>query len=273
MEFVIGFVIALAISLTGVGAGTMTTPLLILLLRVPPATAVGTALAFGAIVKVASIPLYAVRRQVNLRILGLLLAGGIPGVIFGALLLNKMKHSAYNGVLYVALGTLIVASALFQFYRVFRPKPKSSQRDRSRLLPWFALPIGAEVGFSSAGAGALGSLLLLGFTPLAAAEVVCTDLCFGLGVSFVGSVIQIAAGNYDASLLWKLLIGGLLGALTGSLLAGRIAPRPLRVCLLLALIILGFQLAASGSAPLRQVNARGAGVQKKSLDLPRHSIR
>jgi uncharacterized protein len=189
---------------------------------------------------------------VNLRILLLLLAGGIPGVIFGALLLNRLKHSAYNGVLYAALGTLIVASALFHLYRVFRPKPQPSNHDRSRLLPWFALPIGAEVGFSSAGAGALGSLLLLGLTPLAAAEVVGTDLCFGLGLSFVGGIIQIGAGNYDPALLWKLVVGGLIGAFTGSLLAGRIAPRPLRVGLLLALVILGCQLAAYGSAPIPQ---------------------
>jgi uncharacterized protein len=181
MEFLLGFVIALAISLTGVGAGSMTTPLLILLLGVSPATAVGTALTFGAIVKTASIPLYAVRRQVNLRILWLLLAGGLPGVITGALLLIRLKHSTTNGVLYMALGTLIVATALYHLYRVFRPKPQPSTHDRSRLLPWFAVPIGAEVGFSSAGAGALGSLLLLGFTPLTAAEVVGTDLCFGLG--------------------------------------------------------------------------------------------
>ena len=249
MEFVLGFIIALAISLTGVGAGSMTTPLLIVFLGVSPATAVGTALTFGAIVKIASVPLYAVRRQVNLRILWLLLAGGIPGVICGALLLNRVKHSAYNGVLYVTLGTLIVATALFHLYRVFRPKPQPSNHDRSRLLPWFALPIGAEVGFSSAGAGALGSLLLLGFTPLSAAEVVGTDLCFGLGLSLVGGFIQIGAGNYDPALLVKLVIGGLIGALTGSLLAGRIAQRPLRVGLLLALVILGCQLAAYGSAP------------------------
>jgi uncharacterized membrane protein YfcA len=59
VEFALGFVIALAISLTGVGAGSMTTPLLILLLGVSPTTAVGTALSFGAIVKLASVPFYA----------------------------------------------------------------------------------------------------------------------------------------------------------------------------------------------------------------------
>lgn len=242
MEFLLGFVIALAISLTGVGAGSMTTPLLILLLGISPATAVGTALTFGGIVKLASVPLYAIRRQVNLRILSLLLIGGIPGVIAGGLLLDRVRNTASTGVLYIALGTLIVATALFHLYRVFRPKPEASARDRSRLLPWFALPIGAEVGFSSAGAGALGSLLLLGFTPLTAAEVVGTDLCFGLGLSLAGSFIQIGAGNYDAALLWKLAVGGLIGAFTGSLLAGRIAQRPLRVGLLVTLVILGCRL-------------------------------
>jgi uncharacterized membrane protein YfcA len=89
-------------------------------------------------------------------------------------------------------------------------------------------------------------------TPLTAAEVVGTDLCFGLGLSLVGSFIQIGAGNYDASLLWKLVVGGLIGALTGSLLAGRIAQRPLRVGLLLALVILGCRLALYGSVPVPQ---------------------
>jgi uncharacterized protein len=250
VEFVLGFVIALAISLTGVGAGSMTTPLLILLLRVPPTVAVGTALAFGAVVKIATVPMYAVRRQVNGRILLLLLAGGLPGVLIGSLLLDHLKRSPYQGVLYAALGSLIVGMALIHLYRVFRPALRPANHDRSRFLPWIALPIGAEVGFSSAGAGALGSLLLLSLTPLTAAEVVGTDLCFGLGVSFTGSVIQLGAGNYDGVLLFKLIVGGLCGAFTGSLLAGKIAQRPLRVVLLLMLIALGTQLAAhAGTTP------------------------
>jgi uncharacterized protein len=243
LEVVLGFVIALAISLTGVGAGSMTTPLLILLLGVSPATAVGTALTFGAIVKVASIPTYAVRKQVNLKILGWLVAGGVPGVLLGSLALDKLKHSPYQGILFVSLGSLIVGISLLHLYRIIRPRPQRPHTDRSRWLPWLAFPIGAEVGFSSAGAGALGSLLLLGLTPLTAAEVVGTDLCFGLVVSSIGGFIQIVAGNYDGPLLLKLVIGGLVGAFTGSMLAGKIAQRPMRVALLLALIVLGTQLA------------------------------
>ena len=260
MEFVLGFVIAIAISLTGVGAGSMTTPLLILLLRVPAPIAVGTALAFGAIVKVVSVPMYAVRRQVNLRVLALLLFGGLPGVLAGSFLLDRMKRGPYQGVLYAVLGVLISGTALFHLYRVFWPRSGSARRDRANLLPWFALPIGAEVGFSSAGAGALGSLLLLGFTRLTAAEVVGTDLCFGLAVSAVGSIIQVGAGNYDGHLLLRLVAGGLCGALTGSLLAGRIAQKPLRVALLVMLAILGCQLALHGgsSGPVTHATLRAA---------------
>jgi uncharacterized membrane protein YfcA len=256
MEVLLGFIIALAIALTGVGAGSMTTPLLILLLRVSPATAVGTALTFGWIVKIASLPVYAVRRQINFRVLALLLAGGLPGVIGGGFLLNRLKNSPYEPALYATLGCLIVATALFHLYRQFRPNPRPATHNRSRFLPWFALPIGAEVGFSSAGAGALGSLLLLSLTPLSTAEVVGTDLSFGLGVSFVGSMIQLSTGNYDGALLLKLVIGGLCGAFAGSFLAGRIPQKPLRFALLTMLVILGCQLALhSNAATVPQVHA------------------
>ena len=243
MEILLGFVIALMISLTGVGAGSMTTPPLILFLGVSPATAVGTALTFGAVVKIASVPVYALRRQVNFRILRLLLAGGLPGVLLGAFVMDWLKQGGYSRLLYLALGGLIVSVSLFHLYRLFRPQRESAHRERPNLLWALAFPIGAEVGFSSAGAGALGSLLLLSFTRLTAAEVVGTDH-FGLGLSAVGSLIQLGQGNFDGALLAKLVIGGLCGAFTGTLLAGRIAQRPLRAGLLVMLVILGFQLAA-----------------------------
>jgi hypothetical protein len=243
MGVLLGFAIAVAISLTGVGAGTVTTPLLILFLHVSPAAAVGTALIFSALVKIASVPFYAARRQVNVRVLKFLLLGGLPGVIFGALFLDRAKSSPHQNVLYTFLGVFIVITALVRLYRVFRPASNRIPKDRSRLLPWFAIPIGAEVGFSSAGAGALGSLLLLGMTPLTAAEVIGTDLCFGLGLSIAGGAIHFGAGNYDLGLLTNLSIGGIFGAISGSVLATHINQRPLRIGLLVVLILLGCRLA------------------------------
>ncbi len=224
----------------------MTTPLLILLLGVPPAAAVGTALTFGAVVKIISVPAYVVRRQVNPRILALMLAGGVPGVLGGAILISSLRGGSYQSWLYATLGILIACTASFHLYRTLRPRKNQVERDRSSVLPWLALPIGAEVGFSSAGAGALGSLLLLGLTKLPAAEVVGTDLCFGLVVSAVGSAIHLSAGNYDGGLLFRLIVGGVFGAITGSLLAGRIAPLPMRLAVLVTLVVLGAQLALHG---------------------------
>src|SRR5580704_14755263 len=218
MEIILGFLIAVAIGVTGVGAGIITAPVLILFFHVPPVFAVGTALAFGVAVKLLVVPMQLARKQVDFRVLGYMLAGGIPGVIIGAL----------------------------NLYRVFlRPNHKPT-RDYSRWLPLITLPIGAEVGFSSAGAGALGSLALLIITPLTAAQVVGTDLFFGLCVSLVGSGFQLTAGNYAGAILTKLIIGGAAGAFVGTYLAAIAPQRALRVALSLWLISLGIQLCWSG---------------------------
>src|SRR5258705_985240 len=83
MVYTLGFVIAVAIGLTGVGAGTLTTPLLILTVGLSARTAVGTSLIFGAVVKIITSPVYMARRQVDWRTLGFMLAGGVPGVVIG----------------------------------------------------------------------------------------------------------------------------------------------------------------------------------------------
>src|SRR3984885_12177822 len=103
MEYAVGFIIAVFIALTGVGAGTITTPLLILFLGVPTTTAVSTGLMFSAAVKLVLVPSQIARKQVNWRALSLMLMGGVPGVLLGTLLLNRLastgaKH-AMNGIL------------------------------------------------------------------------------------------------------------------------------------------------------------------------------
>jgi hypothetical protein len=119
-------------------------------------------------------------------------------------------------------------------------------QDRTQWLPLVTLPIGAEVGFSSAGAGALGSLVLLAITPLTAAQVVGTDLFFGLCVALLGSGFQMSAGNYDLLILTRLVMGGVAGAFAGTYLAAIAPQRAFRVALSLWLISLGIQLCWSG---------------------------
>jgi uncharacterized protein len=246
MEIVLGFLIAVAIGVTGVGAGIITAPVLILFLHVPPAKAVGTALAFGVAVKLLVVPMQLYRKQIDFRVLKYLLVGGIPGVILGSFILSRLNSLSKPGPLYAALGSTIVLMAAFNLYRLWLVPNRDQTEDRTRWLPFLALPIGAEVGFSSAGAGALGSLVLMACTPLTAARVVGTDLFFGLCVSLVGSGFQVTAGNYDPNILTALIVGGLFGAFAGTYLAAIAPQRVLRVVLSIWLISLGIQLCWSG---------------------------
>ena len=96
--------------------------------------------------------------------------------------------------------------------------------------------------FSSSGAGALGSIALLSLTPLDAAQVVGTDLAFGFCVSLIAGGVHLLGGGSEPGLLGKLILGGVLGAPAGTLLAPRIPARTVRLMLSLCLLAIGFEL-------------------------------
>jgi hypothetical protein len=244
MELLLGFVIAALIAMTGVGAGTITAPLLILFLRVPVAQAVGTALAFSAAVKLVVVPIQVVRKNVVWRTLALMLLTGIPGVVLGTVLFrHAMRFDGNRFWLYLALGAMIAASSAWHIYRHFRPAALSDSR--ASQPGWLAaamLPIGMEVGFSSSGAGAMGTMALMSLTPLDASAVVGTDLAFGLILSLIGGTLHLAGGGLDIPLLTRLILGGVIGAMTGTILASRIPARTLRLALSVWLFAIGVQL-------------------------------
>ena len=242
MEFLAGFLIALAIALTGVGGGVITAPVLMLFFGVPPARSVGTSLMFAAIIKLLVVPTYIYRGLVNYRVLGWMLLGGLPGVIAGGALLKQLHAGGRDGVLYLALGITIAATAAFNLYRTWKKGTTRTVRDRSTWLPFLMLPVGAEVGFSAAGAGALGTIALFATTNLTTAEVVGTDVLFGLGLSLAGGGVQLSAGNYDSAILIRLVVGGAFGALLGANLTAFLPSKGLRVALSLWLMSLGIQL-------------------------------
>jgi uncharacterized membrane protein YfcA len=246
MDFVIGFSIAVVIALSGVGAGVITAPLLILFLHVPVEIAVSTALAYSAIVKLVVVPVQVVRRQVNYRVLGVMLVGGLPGVILGSILFRRVASHGPKTALYFVLGSIIIFTSGWHLFRHFRPAgvgrpPAGRSRWGSRWLAAIMLPIGAEVGFSSSGAGALGTLSLLSLTSLTATEVVGTDLAFGLAIALVGTGVHLIGGSYDSVLLTRLAIGGVIGGIVGSGAAPRIPNRQLRFALSLWLMAIGLQ--------------------------------
>jgi uncharacterized protein len=242
MQYLIGFIIALFIALTGVGAGTITVPVLVLFLGVPAPVAVSIGLTFSAAVKLLLVPAQIARGNVAWRTLGYMLLGGAPGVLIGSLLLNHLVTTGAQNLLNALLGAILVSTAGWQLLFSFRPmKQNTSPADRSRILPWLMLPVGAEVGFSSAGAGALGSAALLSLTALNPAQVVGTDIAFGFLVSLLGSGAHLFSRGSDPQLLLQLVVGGAAGAIAGSILSTHIPRRPLRLALWIWLLILGAQ--------------------------------
>lgn len=242
MDFLIGFCIAVVIALTGVGAGVITAPLLIFM-HVPVEIAVSTALAYSAIVKLIVVPVQVIRRQVNYRVLGIMLVGGLPGVILGSILFRHVAAHGPKTALYFVLGAIIIFTSGWHLYRHFKPAgiARPVGGDRSKWMALIMLPIGAEVGFSSSGAGALGTVSLLSLTNLSATEVVGTDLAFGLAIALVGTGVHLVGGSYDGGLLTRLAIGGVVGGIVGSGFAPKIPNRQLRFALSLWLMVIGLQ--------------------------------
>ena len=242
-EVLVGFLIAAGVGLTGVGAGSLMAPVLMLFFRVPPAEAVGTALAFSAIIKLTIAPVYILRKQIHYRTMLILCCGGIPGVLIGVYAMSVLDARHHRGVLFMTIGGLVASMAIFNLVRnlakSYRNRPT---QDRSGWLPLIALGIGSEVGFSSAGAGALGSVALLNMTPLAPAQVVGTDVMFGLALSLIGGGFHLFQGHYQSAILIRLVIGGIVGALIGANLLSVLPSRPLRLALSAWLACMGAQL-------------------------------
>jgi hypothetical protein len=137
---------------------------------------------------------------------------------------------------------ILVSTSGWQILFSFRPiRQRSEVQDRSHWLSWLMFPVGAEVGFSSAGAGALGSAALLSLTPLAPAQIVGTDIAFGFVVSLIGSGTHWFSPLSDSTLLLQLIAGGVVGAIGGTLVSTHIPRRPLRFALWIWLLVLGGQ--------------------------------
>jgi hypothetical protein len=163
-------------------------------------------------------------------------------VIVGSLFLKHLVTVGSQNLLNALLGVILVTTSGWQLISFFRPKKQNSDaRDRSPLLGWLMLPVGAEVGFSSAGAGALGSAALLSLTSLLPAQVVGTDIAFGFVISLIGSGAHWFSHASNPELLLHLIEGGIAGAIGGTILSTRVPKRPLRFALCVWLLILGGQ--------------------------------
>jgi len=248
MNFFIGFLIAVAVGLTGIGGGSFTVPALILIVGLTAGEAVGTAFVFAGVLRLIAAPFYLLGRNFHARYLWLLLLGAVPGLLLGTLVLRLIGQEGGNPVVIILLGILLAASSSVTFApRVQNP---GFARKNSRWLPWLALPIGVESGFSSAGAGALGTVLLLNYSEMTPPQVIGTDLVFGLVLAVIGGAFHWKFGAINSPVLLQLLAGGVPGVVFGCALARHVPARKLKLVVAMVAIFAGVQLVWNGTRTL-----------------------
>ena len=243
-RLLIGFAIALAVGLTGIGGGSFTVPALLLFAGLSAGEAVGTAFVFAGVVRLVAAPFYLFSRQIHGRYFWLLLQGAVPGLLAGTLVLRLITERGGNPPVVIILGILLALSSALTFAP--RARNQAFAFRNSRWLPWLAFPIGVESGFSSAGAGALGTMLLLNYSEMTPSQVVGTDLLFGLVLAVIGSVFHWTIGSISAPVLFLLLLGGVPGVLLGCVLSRHIPAHRLRAVIAVLAICAGLQLVVSG---------------------------
>src|SRR3984893_15384413 len=248
VNFAIGFLIAIAVGLTGIGGGSFTVPALILLAGSSASEAVGTAFVFAGVLRLIAAPFYLVKQHVHARYVRLLVLGAVPGLVVGMYALRFFSGREPSPIVVIVLGLILAASSSVTFLpRVQNP---TFARKNSGWLPWLALPIGLESGFSSAGAGALGTVLLLNYSEMTPAQVVGTDLMFGLVLAASGSIVHWGLGTISTPILLQLLAGGVPGVVVGCLLCRRIPAQKLKIAVAAVAILAGLQLVWSGARTL-----------------------
>ncbi len=256
MNFLIGFLIAVAVGLTGIGGGSFTVPALVLLAGLTAGEAVGTAFLFAGVLRLIAAPFYLFGKQIHSRYLWLLLQGAVPGLLAGTWALRLLNRDAGNPVVILLLGVLLAASSSVTFIR--RVQNPAFAGKNHRWLPWLALPIGVELGFSSAGAGALGTVLLMNYSEMTPAQVVGTDLLFGLVLAVIGTAFHWSSGSISMPIFFQLLLGGVPGVVLGCLLARRVPANKLKTAVAILAIFAGLQLVWTGSRTLAARRATNA---------------
>ena len=250
-----GFLVGLIVGITGVGGGSLMTPLLVLVFGVSPATAVGTDLLYASLTKSLGGWVHGKRGSVDWKVVGLLALGSLPAAVITIALLKylaldeKTLRGLVTGMLSVAL--LLTATALLlknQIKRIARRKDGTVYELHHRYLPaatvTTGIVVGALVTISSVGAGVLGTVALLVLYPrMSAVKGVGTDIAHAVPLTAVAGMGHMALGTVDFVLLASLLLGSLPGIYIGSHLSARVPEKVLRPLLATMLLVIGARLA------------------------------
>lgn len=251
---VAGLVVGFIVGMTGVGGGSLMTPIL-LWFGINPATAVGTDLLYAAITKASGVWVHGRNKNIDWKITGWLALGSVPAAALVLWYLKSLdaEPQAMGAVIKQALAAVLFLTAFAILFKkrlqAFASRHAGDRYNLSAstlngLTVITGVVLGVMVSLTSIGAGALGTVALFLLYPfLATRRLVGTEIAHAVPLTLVAGMGHASMGNMDWSLLGHLLLGSLPGIWLGSHLSGRVSDDILRPCLAVMLLLIGYKLA------------------------------
>jgi uncharacterized membrane protein YfcA len=252
---VAGLIVGFIVGTTGVGGGSLMTPIL-LWFGIPPAKAVGTDLLYAAITKSGGVFVHNKKKNINWPITGWLTLGSVPAALLTLWILHNLKTDVevVNKTIKISLGWALLFTSVAIIFKnkllVFSQKHSGDKfhtesKTQNLLTVGIGVLLGATVTLTSIGAGALGTVTLFFLYPLLPTpKLVGTEIAHAVPLTLVAGLGHATMGNLDLNILWHLLLGSLPGIYLGSLLSGKLPDIILRNAIAIMLFYVGFKLIA-----------------------------
>jgi uncharacterized protein len=255
-----GLGVGILVGMTGVGGGTLMTPILILIIGVKPITAIGTDLAYSAVTRTVGGWRHWRQRTVDVPQSLWMAVGSVPAAIAGVVSLKALQtgdKQSFDDTVLITLGAVLMLCGIAMLARLLLTQAVARERERIQLTrrdkyvaAFLGLGIGFVLGVTSAGSGALITVALILVFRLAPRQVVGTDMFHAAILLWAAALAHVVAGDVDYGLAGTILIGSVPGVWLGSTVIYRVPVGALRICL--ALLLIGSSLALMQKA--------GAGI-------------
>jgi hypothetical protein len=257
VNVIAGFCVGAAVGMTGVGGGSLMTPILVLLFGFAPATAVGTDLWFAAITKMVGGTFHNRKGTVDWQVLRRLSAGSIPASIVTLIWMDLTRRGqTTHGTIVHALGAVLLVTAIAMLARKkiqslavrLRTTTAAAFITAQPLLTVLAgVVLGVVVPLTSVGAGALGTVMLLYLYPLRMnpPRLVGTDIAHAIPLAVIAGTGHLIMGNVDVKLLINLLLGSIPGILIGTVIATKSPEVLMRAAIAVILVVVSVKLLLS----------------------------
>ncbi len=251
-----GALVGIIIGLTGVGGGSLMTPILVLGFGITPAIAVGTDLLYAALTKCSGIYFHHKNGTVDWKIVGLMASGSIPSSIITIAILEELKKTGfqYDDLMILTLGVMLILTSFIILIKKRLISFIHSNHSSSSLVllikrfrPFITFLCGCFLGcvvtLSSVGAGAIGAALLFLLYPRkSSVAIVGTDIAHAVPLTAIAGLGHLHFGSVDFHLLFGLLAGGIPAIYIGSLIGKKLPDSILRPMIAILLLGMGLKL-------------------------------